>query len=432
MKKRGSILLVVVLMLSAILAACGGSSGSADDKEVTIEFMHSSVEKERLDVIKELVAKFEKENPNIKVKQVPVEEDAFNTKVVTLARSGKLPAVLEVSQDFAKVMDKDKLIDQDAVKDVIKEVGEDSYYEGALNLVRSENGKSYIGVPLTGWVQGIWYDKKALAAANFEEPKNWNDILTIAKHFTNKANKKYGIAIPTAEGAMAEQAFSQFALSNEANVLDAKGNITIDTKEMNQALTFYQELSKYTMPGSNDVTEIKDAFMNGTAPMAMYSTYILPAVFTDGDPSNVGFIIPEEKEKAVYGTVSALALSDGLDDAQKDAGKKFVEFLSKPENQTKWVLMSPGGAQPVNKGVIENEAYKNNEVVKSFGALSEEIAKSFDDIQIFGLVDGKNFTKMGDITSSGVIAKMVNNVTVGGKDVDSELEKAQSTAESNN
>ncbi|MBC1500199.1 carbohydrate ABC transporter substrate-binding protein [Listeria weihenstephanensis] len=432
MKKRGSILLVVVLMLSAILAACGGSSGSADDKEVTIEFMHSSVEKERLDVIKELVAKFEKENPNIKVKQVPVEEDAFNTKVVTLARSGKLPAVLEVSQDFAKVMDKDKLIDQDAVKDVIKEVGEDSYYEGALNLVRSENGKSYIGVPLTGWVQGIWYDKKALAAANFEEPKNWNDILTIAKHFTNKANKKYGIAIPTAEGAMAEQAFSQFALSNEANVLDAKGNITIDTKEMNQALTFYQELSKYTMPGSNDVTEIKDAFMNGTAPMAMYSTYILPAVFTDGDPSNVGFIIPEEKEKAVYGTVSALALSDGLDDAQKDAGKKFVEFLSQPENQTKWVLMSPGGAQPVNKGVIENEAYKNNEVVKSFGALSEEIAKSFDDIQIFGLVDGKNFTKMGDITSSGVIAKMVNNVTVGGKDVDTELEKAQSTAESNN
>ncbi|WP_430539407.1 ABC transporter substrate-binding protein [Listeria rocourtiae] len=419
-------------MLSAILAACGGSSGSADDKEVTIEFMHSSVEKERLDVIKELVAKFEKENPNIKVKQVPVEEDAFNTKVVTLARSGKLPAVLEVSQDFAKVMDKDKLIDQAAVKDVIKEVGEDSYYEGALNLVRSEDGKSYIGVPLTGWVQGIWYDKKALAAANFEEPKNWNDILTIAKHFTNKANKKYGIAIPTAEGAMAEQAFSQFALSNKANVLDAKGNITIDTKEMKQALTFYQELSKYTMPGSNDVTEIKDAFMNGTAPMAMYSTYILPAVFTDGDPSNVGFIIPEEKEKAVYGTVSALALSDGLDDAQKSAGKKFVEFLSQPENQTKWVLMSPGGAQPVNKGVIENETYKNNEVVKSFGALSEEIAKSFDDIQIFGLVDGKNFTKMGDITSSGVIAKMVNNVTVGGKDVQSELEKAQSTAESNN
>lgn len=31
---------------------------------------------------------------------------------------------MEVSQDFAKVMDKDELIDQDAVKEVIDSVGE--------------------------------------------------------------------------------------------------------------------------------------------------------------------------------------------------------------------------------------------------------------------------------------------------------------------
>ncbi len=158
MKKKSLVLLVVVLVLSAVLAACGGKESGS--KEVTIEFMHSSVEKERLDVINKLIADFEKENPTIKIKQIPVEEDAFNTKVVTLARSGKLPAVMEVSQDFAKVMDKDELIDQDAVKEVIDSVGEDKYYEGATNLVRSEDGKSYIAAPLSGWVQGIWYNKK--------------------------------------------------------------------------------------------------------------------------------------------------------------------------------------------------------------------------------------------------------------------------------
>lgn len=83
---------------------------------------------------------------------------------------------------------------------------------------------------------------------------------------------------------MSEQAFSQFALSNKANVLDAKGNVTIDTPEMKEALQYYKDLSAYTMPGSNDVTEIKDAFMNGTVPMAMYSTYILPSVYEEGDP----------------------------------------------------------------------------------------------------------------------------------------------------
>ena len=48
---------------------------------------------------------------------------------------------------------------------------------------------------------------------------------------------------------------------------------------MAKALAFYKALAATTMPGSNDVMEIKDAFMNGSAPMAVYSTYILPAVF---------------------------------------------------------------------------------------------------------------------------------------------------------
>ena len=78
--------------------------------------------------------------------------------------------------------------------------------------------KSYIAAPISGWVQGIWYDKEKLSEAGFSEPENWDDILKIAQHFTDKENKQYGIAMPTAEGTMSEQAFSQFALSNGANV----------------------------------------------------------------------------------------------------------------------------------------------------------------------------------------------------------------------
>lgn len=408
-----------------LLGACGSGKAADETKQTTIQFMHSSVEQERLSVINELVADFEKENPDIKVKQIPVEESAFNTKIVTLARSGELPEVMEVSQDFAKVMDKDELIDQSAVQKVIKDAGEENYYEGAKNLVRSEDGKSYIAAPISGWIQGIWYDKAKLAEANFPEPENWDDILTIAQHFTDKANKQYGIAIPTAESTMSEQAFSQFALSNEANVLDSKGNVTIDTTKMKEALAFYQNLSQYTMPGSNDVTEIKDAFMNGTVPMAIYSTYILPSVYEEGKADNIGFAIPTNKDRAVYGTVSGLTIASGLEDKQKAAAEKFTAFLSQPENMEKWVLMSPGGAQPVNKQVVELDGYQDNEVIKAFGDLPSEIASAFNDVQVFGLVGEKNLTKMGDITSSGVIGKAVNQVTVGNVDVEKALADAQ-------
>ena len=428
MKAKKMIFGTALAVLALTLGACGGGSAK-DDEKTTIEFMHSSVEQDRLKVIDKLVADFEKENPDIKVKQMPVEEDAYNTKVVTLARSNKLPGVIEVSQDFAKVMDKDELIDQKAVGNVMKKVGEDNYYDGAKKLVRTEDGSGYIAAPISGWVQGIWYNKKTLNDAGFSEPTTWDSVLEIAKHFNDAGNKKYGIAMPTADSTMTEQAFSQFALSNNANVLDDKGKVTINMPEMKQALDYYKELSQYTMPGSNDVTEIKDAFMNGSTPMAIYSTYILPSVFEEGKSEEIGFAIPTNKQEAVYGTVSGLTISAGLDKEQKAASEKFVEYLSEAKNMEKWVLMSPGGAQPVNKEVVDSSSYQSNEVISAFGELPKEIASSFDKVQVFGLVGDKNFTKMGDITSSGAISKAVNGVTVGKEDPEKALKTAQESIE---
>lgn len=159
-----------IVLLSA-LVSCALLSGCKDDKtsQVTIEFMHSSVEQERQAVITKLIEKFEKENPTITVKQVPVEEDAYNTKVITLARTGALPEVIEVSHDYAKVMDKEQLLDRDAIGNAIKAVGEDTFYDGILRVVRTEDGKAWTGVPVSAWLSGVWYHKDALAAA---ESKN--------------------------------------------------------------------------------------------------------------------------------------------------------------------------------------------------------------------------------------------------------------------
>lgn len=417
--------ILFVLLLSLLLTACGGGDSSSKDGKVTIEFMHSSVEQERLAVITELIERFENENQDIKVKQVPVEEDNYNTKIITLASAGELPEVIEVGQDYAKVMDKDQLIDNDSVKSIIDEVGVDQFYEGAIKLVKTEDGESFTGVPISGWVQGIWYNKEMLESEGFSEPENWDQVLEIAKAFTDFGNKKYGIALPTVEGLFSEQAFSQFALSNNANILDEKGELDLNTTEMKEALNYYQELSQYTMPGSNDTTEIKDSFMNGTVPMALYSTYILPSVYDAGNADKIGFAVPTEQSKAVFGTVSALTISSGLEEQQKAAAEKFTSFMAQAENTTEWVLMSPGGAQPVHKEVVENPDYQANEVIQAFGDLSTEIAASFNDIQVFGLIDDKNFAKMGDITSSGAIPKLINRITVGEKDINSQLKEAE-------
>jgi len=233
------------IVLMSALASCALISGCKDDKpsNVTIEFMHSSVEQERQAVITKLIEKFEKENPTITVKQVPVEEDAYNTKVITLARTGALPEVIEVSHDYAKVMDKEQLLDRDAIGEAIKAVGEDTFYDGILRVVRTEDGTAWTGVPVSAWLSGVWYHKDILAAAGIEEPHNWEQLLQASQKLNDPGKKHYGIALPTAESVMTEQAFSQFALSGGANVFDAKGDVEIDTPEMTKALAFYKALA---------------------------------------------------------------------------------------------------------------------------------------------------------------------------------------------
>lgn len=418
-----------IVLLSA-LVSCALISGCKEEKKtVAIEFMHSSVEQERQAVISRLIDRFQQENPDITVKQVPVEEDAFNTKIITLARTGALPEVIETSHDYAKVMDKEQLVDRKAIGDVIAAVGEQNFYDGVLRIVRTEDGTAWNGVPISAWLQGVWYKKDVLESAGLSEPQNWQQLLEAAQKLSDPAQKKYGIALPTAESVMTEQAFSQFALSNNANVFDASGSITLNTPEMEQALEMYRQLAETTMPGSNNVMEIKDAFMNGAAPMAIYSTYILPVVFKEGNPANLGFMVPTEQSAAVFGTITSLTISNGQAADETAAAEKFVTFMHKAENEAEWVMMSPGAAFPANKGVTDTALWKDNEVIKAFGQLPYDLIAQYPNMQVFGSVGDKNFTRMGDVTGSGVINSAVHNVTVGKKDLKQTLVEGQAKLE---
>jgi multiple sugar transport system substrate-binding protein len=194
---------------------------------------------------------------------------------------------------------------------------------------------------------------------------------------------------------------------------------------MRSTLAFYRDLATTTMPGSNDVMEIKDAFMNGSAPMAMYSTYILPAVYKEGKPENLGFMVPTQATSAAYGMVTSLTITSGQEKAQTEAAEKFVTWMEKPQNSADWVMMSPGAALPMTKGVVTTDTWKDNAVIKAFGQLPYELIAQYPNVKVFGAVGDKNFTRMGDVTGSGTISAMVNAATVGKKPIEPLLAEGQ-------
>ena len=440
MKKKILSMMLVAAMTVGTLAGCGSNSGNGNSEkgtdttadageEVTIQFMHMQVEQERQDVIAKLIEEFEAENPGIKVEQMPTNEDDYDTKITSLGGTGVLPAVMEFSQDQAKTSVTNDFIDLEANKEVIDGKGEDAFFDGALNVIKTEDGNDYVGVPDSGWVQGIWCNTAMLKEKGFDVPQNWDDVLEIAKAFYDPDNKQYGIALPTSESAFSEQVFSQFAISNGANVFDADGNVTIDTPEMKEALDFYKELSSYSMPGSTEVADVKDAFINQNAPLCLYSTYILSAVQEAGFLDDVELALPNKTQQAAYGCVIVLSIASGLSDAEKAAAEKFVSFMLEKENNESWLLMAPGGIQPVLSEVAEDAAYKENEAIVPLAHLLDEVGVAFDNLQLFGCVDGKNYMVMGDVTNKGILSKMINNVVVQGSDSQTELTNAQAEVE---
>lgn len=434
MKKKVLSVLLITAMAATLAAGCAGKEkdtegGSDKGGTVKIQFMHQQVEQERQDVVQELIDGFEAENEGITVESIPVNEDDYDSKIVALGGSGELPAIIEYSQDQAKTSVANQFTSLDAVQAVVDEVGEDAFYEGALEVTKTEDGSGYVGVPLCSWVRGIWVNTAMLQEKGFDVPENWDDVLEIAKAFNDPANKKYGIAMPTSESAFTEQVFSQFALSNGANVFDSDKNVTVNTPEMKEAVEYYKELASYSMPGSTEVADVKDAFVGKNAPMAMYSTYILGAVNEAGFAGDLALVLPNQKEQVAYGTITVLGIAEGMDEAQTDAAKKFVSYLLEKDNNITWLNMAPGGIQPVLKAVSEDPAFTDMDERKVYENLNDDIAVAVENLQLFGTVGGKNFTEMGDVTNTGAISKLINNVVVQNADVDKELETAQSAVE---
>ena len=339
MKKTLAVILATAMTFS--LAACGGEKAEetpqqqpntapaesqaeapsvAETEErdpVAIQFMHSMVEEERQQTIQGIIDKFEEEYSWITVEQVPVDGDsAYDTKLTAFAGGG-MPAVIEVNQNRAKWLVGNELADLDAIREVI-ESKSGEYYDAILKINTTEDGQNFIGVPVGGWVQGIWYNKTAFEEKGLEAPDTWDNILAAAEAFYDPDNKKYGIALPTVDGSFSEQSFSQFALSVGANALNADGEADFNSDKMIKALTFYKELYQYSIQGSNGTTEVKDALLNGSVPMGIYSTYILKDLINEGMMDDFGFALVTGENSASYGSVGMLSISDGLNDEERE------------------------------------------------------------------------------------------------------------------
>ncbi len=395
--------------------------------QTTFEYWTTQTEENRVEVINELIDRFEAQQDEYRVELVTVQENDIPTKLAAGMAAGRLPQMIEVGAENILKLGAEGMLDTTAVNDVISNIGEDDIYDGALKMLASpDNG--YFGIPLHGWVQGIWYREDLFEEKGLEPPTDWESIMAAAEAFHNPGEQEYGIVIGTDKDSYARQTFTQYALSNNARIFDENGNIVFNSPEMVETLDYYKRLAEFTPPGPNGWRDARDLYLAGRVPMMMYSTYImddigLGATGYEGeqgemlqnlvDRTNFANTM-KHKSESVFGQIAGFTIIKSEDQEKVNGAKAFAEFVLTGENYIDFLHMAPGGMNAVRPSIANDPKYLEHELLEVWGDKSARIASGLNSIGKFGYVGGKVFPEIGNITSQFIVGQTIMKMTESG------------------
>ena len=139
---------------------------AADGEEITLTVWHIAIDETRHQTVTNAMNRFIEKYPNVKVVDVPNENDPYKTKLATAMAAGEEPDIfvswgggwLESFIDEGKVLD---------IDDRVKEIA-DEYYPAALSLFQIK-GKNY-SLPYSCGPVPVYYNKQIYADLGLEVP----------------------------------------------------------------------------------------------------------------------------------------------------------------------------------------------------------------------------------------------------------------------
>ncbi|WP_320777550.1 sugar ABC transporter substrate-binding protein [Streptomyces sp. CRN 30] len=357
--------------LALTLTACGDDgSGTAGDEgaegsgtgKIVFWDNNGGV---RTDVWKEIIAEFEKANPDIEVDYVGIAATEYQSKVDTSIQGGGLPDVGGVGAAMAA-----GFAAQDALEPLQDRLA-GSPLDGKLNESMLESLKSAGGsdsdlysIPTSANNGVLYYRTDLFEAEGLEEPTTWERFYEAAEKLTDAKNNAFGYTIRGGAGSIAQALDAIYGQSGITSFWDEAGEkTTLNDPENVEALEKYAALYKKTTPSAdlnNDFTKMVAQWDSGTIGMlnhnlGSYQDHV-NAVGTDkfrGIPQPTG---PGGKRVQVSNPVDGLGIYKSS--KNKEAAWKFIEFASSPEQNSKF--NESAGQVPAN-----NEAAKDDWITKA-------------------------------------------------------------------
>lgn len=392
--KRKVLAAMLVCAMVFSMTACGKKTDSEETvksedvsneegEQVTLEFINGSAEEQYVAWLDEVIAGFEKENPNIKIEIQKTSIDSFNQTVMTRFAAGDVPDLFSFSAN-----DMADMVPSGYVQDLSDSQNLENYSEGMLDSF-TKDGKVY-ALPIANDFMCVTYNKTAFEEAGIKEvPDTWSEFLDACE----KLQKKEIVPIATGfseqwvVNGTSQTVYCAGVLAKDGPTLSQmvdRSSKFAETEQWKDFFTKMQEIYPYMTQDQfgTDQNTCYSMLANAEAGMILNGTWTVTNTVAMNPDAEIGiFALPvsetaEENIMPMCPPESAIAVA--AESPHREEAVKFLEYMMSPESAS--LYAEKGAGIPIVKDVDTSNlsgAFKDAADIMNSGEVKIISSKSF-------------------------------------------------------
>jgi multiple sugar transport system substrate-binding protein len=329
------------IFLASLVALSGttGLAGMAQAEEINIILCGDFV----TPVYTALFEEWTAANPDYPVAPELVGWGQCQDKVTTLAAAGTPVSLAYVGSRTLKQFAQNDLIVPVPMTDEEKA----GYYNYVPDTVTFDG--TQWGVPVAFSTKALFWNKDLFEAAGLDPetpPKTWEEEIAFAKQITEKTDAAgYGVVAKTFDNTMHQ--FLHWVYTNDGLIIDADGNIVINSPQVLAALTALKDIVPYGEEGATayEQNEVRAIWLDGG--VAMIEGGVGAALRAEEAGMNWGVAAlplgPDAKGPGTLLITDSLAIFKGT--GVEEQATSLAKFITAPERQ--WDAEMAQGLTPL-------------------------------------------------------------------------------------
>ena len=416
MKRTALLFIAVFLILSVVPVMAGGGGQKSSDLITITTLTRWSGTDAQTDFWQNYCANFEKENPNTKINDISVNEEAsFNNKFRTMLATGDVPNFFQMPGIASLVKYAESKIIADVTPLFADKEWYDGFQNGAFDMYRfdSYGVPGVYSIPFAAAPEGIYYNKDLFRKIGY------NKFPETIPEFYEAMDKLKAIGIyPIAPGAsetwrtghIHNQYLYKWAGVQAAMDLGARKMKWTDTVIV-ESLAFVKELKDrgYFIPNLEAITYDmeKTLFYDQKSAMVINGSWFIgdfaltPADFEVGCASFPYFPEKPQFKGHITNYPQNVVLKGGLNNTEFDMTAKFAKQYTSRENQIKVVAQVQ--LMPIRKDIDVASLNLPPLFYEAMAILTNSTMPGGDSF------DYDQLASMQDVTRNAIIGMLLGN-----------------------